>query len=271
MISYPKIKDDLRLQQEAVDGVVYYTIKEPVSGKFIRLREPEYFLLASLDGTRTSADAADLFIKTFNKTITPEAVDQFAGRIGELGFFEGTIARTTRRRSALFIPLKAFNPEQILNRLYPKVRWLMSLPAIWLQALIVVVGGIVFFANIERFPFSITAIFRAADIVTIIASLFVITVVHEFAHALTCRRYGGNVREMGFLLLYFQPCFYCNVSDAYLFPNRRERLLVTASRSSGAGGSLGTVYAPLARDRRGLFSEPHLLFDRCRLFCDHGV
>src|SRR3990172_1941342 len=31
---------------------------------------------------------------------------------------------------------------------------------------------------------------------------------------------------MGFLLLYFLPCFYCNVGDTYLFRGKRERLWV---------------------------------------------
>jgi multidrug resistance efflux pump len=31
---------------------------------------------------------------------------------------------------------------------------------------------------------------------------------------------------MGFLLLYFVPCFYCNVSDTYLFKEKRQRLWV---------------------------------------------
>lgn len=227
MTSYPKIKADLLTQSEAVEGVVYYTIKEPISGKFIRLREPEHFLLTSFDGTRSVEEAADLFIKTFNATLPPEAVAQFVGKIGQLGFLEGTEATLKQQRSVLFIRLKAFNPQRLLDWLYPKLRWTLTAPAIWLQALIVIFGGALFLANIDQFPFKLSAIFHAADIVTIIVSLFFITIIHEFSHALTCRHFGGNVREMGFLLLYFQPCFYCNVSDAYLFPERRQRLLVT--------------------------------------------
>ena len=235
MITYPKIKTNLQMLSESAEGVLYYIIKEPTSGKFIRLREPEHFLLTSLDGTRTPTEAADLFVKTFNKTISPEAVAQFADKIADLGFLEGTEAKREKRRSALFIPLKAFNPKRSLDWLYPKIRWLLSTPMIWLQTLVVLLGLVVFFANIDQFPFKLAAIFRAADILTIIVCLFLITIVHEFAHALTCRHFGGNVREMGFLLLYFQPCFYCNVSDAYLFPNRRDRLLVTLA---GIGAQL---------------------------------
>jgi putative peptide zinc metalloprotease protein len=235
MTTYPKIKTNLQTQSESAEGVLYYIIKEPTSGKFIRLREPEHFLLTSLDGTRAPADAAGLFVKTFNKTISPEAVAQFAAKMADLGFLEGTQAKREKHRSVLFIPLKAFDPKRSLDWLYPKTRWLFSTPMIWIQTIAVLLGGVIFIANIEQFPFKLASIFHAADILTIIVCIFLITIVHEYAHALTCRHFGGNVREMGFLLLYFQPCFYCNVSDAYLFPNRRERLLVTLA---GIGAQL---------------------------------
>jgi multidrug efflux pump subunit AcrA (membrane-fusion protein) len=35
------------------------------------------------------------------------------------------------------------------------------------------------------------------------------------------------VHEIGFLLLFFMPCFYCNVSDAWLFREKSRRLWVT--------------------------------------------
>ena len=58
-------------------------------------------------------------------------------------------------------------------------------------------------------------------------TVLTVTTAHEFAHGLTCKRFGGEVHEIGFLLLYFQPAFYCNVSDAWLFPKKSHRLWVT--------------------------------------------
>src|SRR5439155_2123288 len=55
----------------------------------------------------------------------------------------------------------------------------------------------------------------------------VTTTLHEFAHGLTCKHYGGEVHEIGFLLMFFIPCFYCNVSDAWLFDRKSKRLWVT--------------------------------------------
>jgi multidrug resistance efflux pump len=50
---------------------------------------------------------------------------------------------------------------------------------------------------------------------------------HEFSHGLTCKRFGGKVHEIGLLLIYLQPAMYCNISDAWLFPEKSKRLLVT--------------------------------------------
>src|SRR5437762_9557525 len=50
---------------------------------------------------------------------------------------------------------------------------------------------------------------------------------HEFSHGLTCRHFGGKVREVGFMLIYCQPAFYCDVSDSWMFPSKRQRMWVT--------------------------------------------
>jgi putative peptide zinc metalloprotease protein len=49
---------------------------------------------------------------------------------------------------------------------------------------------------------------------------------HEAAHGVTCTHFGGRVREAGFMVLCFLPCFYTNVSDAWLFPKRAHRVWV---------------------------------------------
>jgi multidrug resistance efflux pump len=58
-------------------------------------------------------------------------------------------------------------------------------------------------------------------------TILFVTTAHEFAHGFACKRFGGEVHEVGFLLIYFQPAFYCNVSDAWLFPEKAKRLWVT--------------------------------------------
>lgn len=227
MSHYPQRRADLLIQVEKTEGVDYYTVKSPATGKFIRLREPEYYLVNLLDGTRSPQAAAEDFVRTYNTTITAAAIEQFAGQLGQLGFLEGVAASGKEpAKSVLFIKLKAFNPDAFLSRWYPRLHWMFSAPAVVLMSIFMLVGLAVFFANMSQFPFSLMKILSAGDVVSIVASLFIVTTVHEYAHAFACKRYGGSVHEMGFLLLYFQPAFYCNLSDAYLFPKKQQRFVV---------------------------------------------
>ena len=55
----------------------------------------------------------------------------------------------------------------------------------------------------------------------------IVVTMHEFAHGMTCVHFGGKVQEVGFMLIYFQPAFYCDVSDSWMLPQKRQRMLVT--------------------------------------------
>src|SRR6267143_3287496 len=68
--------------------------------------------------------------------------------------------------------------------------------------------------------------FSWASIAVVLALNFLVVGAHEFGHGLTCTRFGGEVHEMGCALVFLQPAFYCNVSDAWLFPEKSKRLWV---------------------------------------------
>ncbi len=50
--------------------------------------------------------------------------------------------------------------------------------------------------------------------------------VHEFGHGLTCKHFGGDVHQMGFLLIYFTPAFFTDTTDILLFTRGSRRLWV---------------------------------------------
>ena len=54
-------------------------------------------------------------------------------------------------------------------------------------------------------------------------------VLHELGHALACKHFGGEVHELGFMLLVFAPCLYCDVSDAWRLPSKWQRIAVSAA------------------------------------------
>ena len=50
--------------------------------------------------------------------------------------------------------------------------------------------------------------------------------IHECGHAFSCRRFGGEVHEMGIMFLVFVPTPYVDASSAWAFPNRWKRMFV---------------------------------------------
>ena len=52
---FPSLRGDLIIsRQELPDGVVY-VVKDPTIGRFLRFKEPEYFIAQQLDGATSLA------------------------------------------------------------------------------------------------------------------------------------------------------------------------------------------------------------------------
>ena len=52
---------------------------------------------------------------------------------------------------------------------------------------------------------------------------------HELAHAVVCKKYGGEVKSIGILLFFLIPCFYCDVTDIYKISEAKHRKRVALS------------------------------------------
>ncbi len=234
----PQLRDDLVVVKQDVDGAPYYVIKDPVTQRYFRLREPEYFLVRQFNGQHNFDDIARIFKEKFELSVSPSAVEKFAEKIDSLYFFEGTRAeyevssarffgqKKSLLSRLLFFKLKAFDPEPLLNKLLPPLRFLYSPLSLLAMSIVIIAGLFTYAGNFDGFKFSPGQLFNVGSLLVITLSLGVIIILHEFAHALTCRYHGGQVREMGFLLLYFQICFYSNLSDSWLFTRKSQRLAV---------------------------------------------
>ncbi|TWU64899.1 Peptidase family M50 [Crateriforma conspicua] len=96
--------------------------------------------------------------------------------------------------------------------------------------LLAVAGGLAW----TDFPALVTDIRDAAQRmptqwVWFILALALAKVCHEIAHALACHLAGGRCRNVGVMFLFGVPCLYCDVSDAWLMPQRWHRVLVSAA------------------------------------------
>ncbi|MCI0530650.1 MAG: efflux RND transporter periplasmic adaptor subunit [candidate division Zixibacteria bacterium] len=241
MSQLPQFRPDIIVSQQEIDGQTYYVLKDPYTRKFFRVKVPEYFIIQNLDGQSTPRQVSERFQTQFNLTLKPETVEKFVSQLESFGFLVSGLNREAERLSfqtkapqstfqkIIFLKLKAFDPNKFLDRHFPKVKFIFSKPFLLFSSAIVLTAGYITVSCWGEFSYSLTGLYKFSSVIAIWLTAFWVVSLHEFAHAFTCKYYGGEVREMGFLLLYLQPCFYCNLSDAWLFGEKRKRLNVGLS------------------------------------------
>ena len=260
----PCLRADLAIVEQVFRGETSFVVKDPGTQKYFRFRPVEIDVMRCFDGHRTPDQIAATLTER-GLRLTAKAVDGFARKLASIGLLERTLAeRTTlemerlraerrrRRRPALFrgelmrMRWSLGDPDRLFNRVLPSVRWMFTPAFVAVSIALFAIYFFVLAATWGAFSrtlgelYSFSTITFGTIVVVWFTGLFVI-VVHELGHAFTCKHFGGEVHEMGFMLIYLQPAFYCNVNDAWSFPSLRARLWVTA-----AGSWIQIVVASLA-------------------------
>src|SRR6185295_10688621 len=114
-----------------------------------------------------------------------------------------------------------------LGRMVPALSFVFTKSFAWLSIATILLAAGVMIGSWQEIHQNLARLYRPETLFLAWLTLLVIIVGHEFSHGLACKRFGGQVHEIGLLLIYLQPAMYCNVSDAWLFPEKRRRLLVT--------------------------------------------
>jgi multidrug resistance efflux pump len=227
-------------RQETGEGVAF-VVKDPSSGRFFRIGEVEHFIARQLDGATPLDTVCRRVEERFGAPLAPEALGKFIEKLRGRGLLEGD--RTVPRRDGgrirgnlLYLRLKAFDPDRVLERVLRRTRWLFTPAFVVACAVGFSVALGITLARASEIERDLQALSLFESLALAWLTLAGVAAIHELAHGLTCKYFGGRVHEMGLMLLYFQPALYCNVSDAWLFPERSKRLWV------GFAG----VYADLA-------------------------
>jgi multidrug resistance efflux pump len=228
----PRLRTGVTVSPQGAGAV----IKDPVRREFFRLGALERFLIEHCDGVTPIEDVLRLAERRFDAVLPRASLDRFLASLERARLIEpaaGASEREHERRprrvrgSLFYLRVPLVDPDALLGRLAQRLGFLYSPVSVVLGgALILVALGIavVDWPDIVR---DAGRLYRLSAVPEIWLTVWSVVLAHELAHGLTCKRFGGAVHELGLLLIYFTPAAYCNVSDAWLFPEKRKRLLVT--------------------------------------------
>ena len=246
--SLPNRRPELLIKPLGDNG--QHVVKDPTTGDYFHLGSQEAYLLEQLNGAHSAEQICETFERQFAAPLSVEELQQFVELADERRLLQSVApagseleaserktprpadamqprGATSSGQSILYWRQSLFDPDCCLNWLQPKVRFFWTRGFVVASALAIGAAAIVAWANGQQLVTRFSDALRWETLLIAWLTLSVLTTCHEFAHGLTCKRYGGEVREIGFLLMFFMPCFYCNVSDAWLFREKSKRLWVT--------------------------------------------
>ncbi len=245
-----RVRGDLAVLPQKYEGKTYYVVKDPVSLRYYRFKEQEHYLLTLMDGTHTLDQAQKSFEKRFRpERLTLEDLEQFGQQLLKAGLVQNETPgagkqlfehRRKRLRmewiqtftNILYIKIPVFDPEKILTKMLPYLAWMFTTWFLFVSIAVMASAAFLVLSHFETFYSRLPSyheFFSFKTVVYLWAALGVVKVIHEFGHGLSCKAFGGEVHEMGFLILCLSPAMYCNVSDAWTLPNKWHRIIISAA------------------------------------------
>jgi putative peptide zinc metalloprotease protein len=251
----PRLRNHAQIHRHIYRDSVWYVMQNHSTGKFHRFTPVANLIIGLMDGSRSLQDIWDLACDRLGDEVpTQDEVIKLLSDLHRadvlLSDVPPDLAELQQRRKkhvrmrwkqylgnplSLRIPL--FDPDRMLDRLMPFVRPLVG----WTGALLwlVIVGWAMILVAMHWTELSGDVIDRVFSVQNLLLIWFVfplIKALHELGHAIATKVDGGEVHEMGIMLLVLMPIPYVDASSATAFRDKRSRMLV------GAAGMLAEIF-----------------------------
>lgn len=245
-----RLRPDLVATPVEMAGTTSWVVKDPLTLEHFHFSPEEHALLEMLRRRVSLTEMARKFAREFPpRTITEAEIWGFLGRLHEAGLVtsdepgqgDELLRRHLRERMRKWslawaqitaIRFRGINPDAALTAIHRRLGWLFSRTALLLAALVVLFAGSILVAHFDEFRARLPELAAFADwrnLIWLFVAIGAVKCVHELGHALVCKHFGGEVPEMGLLLLVFLPALYTDVSDAWRLASKWRRIAVSAA------------------------------------------
>lgn len=246
----PRLRPQVQISLHDYKGIPWYVLTDRSSGQTFRIAADDFEILRRFDGRTKISEIWNGIAWSHERDLPPQ--DEFLellSRLYDSGIIlvdslprAATLARgqeekarewiTRLMKSPVSQKIGLFNPSALLEgRMMTGLAHLVFGPVGLLLWLAAILGGALTALSYWQ---PLTANFgdRVLDPgnLLIMACIYpAVKLIHELAHALAVRRFGGSVTQVGVMFLVFVPMPYVDASQANAFRSHGVRALVTAA------------------------------------------
>jgi len=257
-----RMRPDLDIKRILYGESGWIVVKDPCRLQYFRLQPEQFAVLESLNGRRGLGEIRDLVQAQFRTVhVSVRDVQVLIVDLHDKGLVTterlgqaGALVREQRNafwkrfwqtvRNPLYMRVPGWDPDRLLTRLLPWVRWMFSPWSLTVACLVIVASWVFLamrFADVQRRLPEFHQFFAWPNLCYLWLTMAAAKVLHEFGHGLVCKRFGRECHSMGVMLLVFSPTLYCDVTDSWMLKSKWERIAI-----GGAGIAVEVFLAAIA-------------------------
>jgi putative peptide zinc metalloprotease protein len=256
----PRLRSYAHIHRQQFRGGLWYVLQDRTSGRFHRFTPAAYLVISLMNGERTVDEIWQLACRRLgDDALTQDEIIRLLSQLHQADVLRADIApdfdemavragKVRRRKliagaaNPLALRLPLLDPDAFLSATLPLVRpafsWVGAVVFIAIVGYALVLTGVHWSALTANI---VDRVFAGKSLLLLVFCYPMVKTFHELGHAYAIKRWGGEVHELGMMLLVFMPVPYVDASSSSAFREKWQRALV-----GSAGIAVELLLASLA-------------------------
>ena len=249
----PRLRSIVEIKRQNFRGKLWYVLHDSTNNTFFRLSTSSYYFIARLDGQRTVGDVWKKCVDELgDDALTQGEAIRLMGQLYVNNLLQTDVSpdtenlfkRSSQRKNRevvssftniMFLRFPLYDPDPFLE----KWCWLFGRIFSWYGLVLLILSlssGLYYIKKkIDEIGNLASGVLSPDNLPLLYLSFAALKIIHEFAHAFACKKYGrdegtkGEVHTMGILLLIFMPLPYIDVTSAWALRKKWHRIIIGAA------------------------------------------
>jgi putative peptide zinc metalloprotease protein len=244
----PCLDPELIVREDTLNGEPIVGVLKREKRNFFRFTPSQWQIVQLFDGVRSYEEIAELYTEQTGAPIAAEDLQGFAESMEQEDFWyktpqeknlamsqkllnrRGRVAGRKSKINLAHMTFSGWDPDRYLTWLDNAIGKVVYSPWSVLAVVLLFAFEAVVFVTKWSVLGPDTVLFynftkkTLLDVVQFYALFLVLGFIHESAHGLTCKHYGGQVHSMGLMFVYLMPAFYVDVTEIWISASKVQRL-----------------------------------------------